>query len=173
MTLDDLETLLRAWGRAYGQRRSLDADGYDWGHTGAQAHPLAVAQQFAMGKRDKSDRIAWTPTQAAMLTKWAANGFRGRPPAWACEPVAGTPSRTSGARSLAQFDRTFTPELARVESAVMDLHRYDDLQACVVRHRYCALHDDAEAAQILRIPLRRFRDARKAGVVWLHGRLAA
>ena len=170
MTLDDLETLLRAWGRAYGARPTPE---WQEDSSGTGMHPLAVAAQFAIGKRDKSQRIAWTPTHAVMLAKWAANGFRGRPPAWASEPAAGTPTRSSGARSLVKFDRTFTPELAMVVSAVMDLHRFDDLKACVLRQRYGTRDGDRERASRLKLTPRKFREEHKAALIWMHGRLAA
>lgn len=170
MTIDELEVLLKAWGRAYGERPS-HVDGWPEEATGYGVHPLAIAQQFAIGKREKVDRLAWSPTHSTMLTKWAANGFRGKPPAWASEQVGGTPTR---ARHVApKYDKTFTPELAVVEDAVMALHRHDDLKARVLRYRYCTQADDKNAAEILHIPVKRFRDERREAVVWLHGRLAA
>lgn len=167
MTIDQLEALLRAWGRAYGERVHDESEE----GSGMAPHPLEIARQFAIGKREKVRRDAWTPTHSAMLTKWAANGFRGRPPSWASEAIGGTPTRSR--RVAPKYDKTFTPQLAAVEDAVMALHRHDDLRARVIRYRYCTQADDKNAAEILRIPVKRFRDERKAGVVWLHGRLAA
>ncbi len=171
MTLDQLEALLKAWGRVYGERRDEGVEGWPEEGSGMGPHPLEIARQFAIGKREKVKRDAWTPTHAAMLTKWAANGFRGRPPSWASEPVGGTPSRVR--KVPPKYDKAFTPQLAAIEDAVMDLHRHDDLKARVVRYRYCTLADDKNAAEVLKIPLKQFREKRRDAVIWLHGRLAA
>lgn len=168
MTVDELEALLRAWGRAYGERAQDDTPE---DCSGMAPHPLEIARQFAIGKREKVCRDAWTPTHSAMLTKWAANGFRGRPPGWASEPVGGTPTRSR--RVAPKYDKKFTPQLAAVEDAVMALHRHDDLKARVVRYRYCTAADDKNCADILKIPVKQFRDKRREAVIWLHGRLAA
>ena len=174
--MEELEALLRCWGRAYGERPPQE---WQEDRTLTGSHPLDRARMFARSKRDKIEMQAWTPTRAKALMKWAANGFAGRPPAWAGEIVTATETRTSGAKVMAQFDNVFTPQMALVESAAMDLYRLHPLRGAVLRGQYCRRGSQAEKAEWVagvvgeEVPVRRFRGELEHARTWMHGRLAA
>lgn len=174
--MDDFEALLRMWGRAYGERPPEE-----WGEdrTLTGEHPLERARMFARSKSDKIEMQAWTPTRAAALIKWAANGFTGKPPAWAAETMTCSETRTSGAKTLAQYDNVFTPQLALVEAAAMDLRRIHRVRGTVLRGQYCRRGTQREKAEWAAgalgeaLPLRQYRGELEHARTWMHGRLAA
>lgn len=190
MTLDELETLLRAWGRCMGERHAGNDDERD----AVASHPLARGMEMAPGKRQVVIRErtamhrAGQDRRAYMASQMVATGTDGTPrmrvlPAWAVDPVTATETRSYRDESR---DWPIPPEIARVEREALALQAFDDLRGRCLRARYCMKCSDEErvmrmmsgmeSAALARIGgylrLKRFRDEVAYARVWMHGRLA-
>lgn len=174
MTPKELDNLLREWGYVYGEQPPREWD-EDCTLTGP--HPLEIARQFARTKGDRMFSPAWEVGRGASQYRWAANGGKGRVPGWAAATVPGKETRTAGAKALAG-GRRYTPELARVEAAAIDLYRLDRRRGTILRLAYCrrgSHKDKAEmAASALGEPikLRLFRMELELARTFMLGRLA-
>jgi len=181
MTADELETLLRAWGRVYGERPPVDDDERD----APAVHPLAVGMQFAPGKRSAIIR---------QRTNMDRGGFARRA-TMAQAVVAGSPTlqrmrvvpmsfvdavpciETRSGRSEAR-DWPIPPQVQRVQRAALDLHGIDTLKGLVLRVHYCTFGniDDKAAAVTLRfqspVGTRMYREALAGAKGWMQCELA-
>lgn len=182
MTPDELETLLRAWGRAYGESRP-DEWAEDESPTGDS--PTARGLAFAPGSRTEAVRQLASQKRAGygrLALMAASSGVQGMAmvPTWACEPVrARGLVRTTGGVGPSS-DAWFTPEVERVQSAWIAMHRYDRLRAiCLqVEYQVRGIRQRDKAAMVAgrtlqQVGLKRYRDELRAARVWIHARLAA
>lgn len=179
MTNDDLETLLRAWGRVFGERPPAD----DHDDRPARAvNPIARGMEFAPGKRQVVLRQRTTMHRGgqdrrmamAVAAGGAAAGVRIVSAAFV-DPVPCTETRSH--RSEAR-DWPVPPQIARVERAALDLQSANDFRGRCLRVNYCTRgsHED----KVLRlsndlgayVKLKRFRDEVAYARVWMHARLA-
>lgn len=182
MTPDELETLLRAWGRAYGESRP-DEWAEDESPTGDS--PTARGLAFAPGSRTEAVRQLASQKRAGygrLALMAASSGVQGMAmvPTWACEPVrARGLVRTSGGVGPSS-DAWFTPQVEAVQTAWLVLHRFDRLRAVCLQVEYqlrgMRHSDKAELVAkrtVQRVGVKRYRDELRAARVWMHGRLAA
>lgn len=186
MTNDQLETLLRAWGRVMGERPPVDEEERD----APTVHALARGMQFAPGKRQQVIRERTAMHRAghdrrAYMAQAAGGAAVGLRVVGACfvDPVPCTETRSY--RSEAR-DWPVPPEVARVERAALDLQALDDFRGRCLRANYClrGSHEEKlmrmmatmEAAALDAlggwVKLKRFRDEVAFARVWMHGRLA-
>lgn len=188
MTSDDLETLLRAWGRVMGEAPPV-AEEDD--RPARATHALARGMEMAPGKRQVVIRERTSMHRAgqdrraymAVAAGGAAVGMRVLP-VWAVDPVTATETRSFRDESR---DWPVPPEVARVERAALELQKVDDLRGRCLRARYCMKCGDEErvmrmmsnmdAAALNKIGgylrLKRFRDEVAYARVWMFGRLSA
>ena len=184
MTQDELDVLLSAWGRAYGERRGAEWD-EDRSPTGDS--PTARGLQFAPGTRDAAARRLASFDRAgfdrrALMHAFAAAAAEGQAvlaPAWAVDPVPARETRTRQSEAP-RYTPMFTAELERVQSAWLALRRFDLLQAECLRMQYqvrgLTQLEKAEAVTSqLRVPVRlkRFKDELRMARQWMHARLSA
>ena len=160
MTELELEELLRRWGFAYGEGRPHEWDEGELAIGGA-LHPLAVAVQFAPGRKQKLTSAAWRRSSNAA----------GRTPF--SDPVRATPTRSV---SPTFSRRNKDPEAARVESAAMALQRLYPLRGLVIRAQYCRRGTQAEKADWVSavgqaVTLRTYRQELALARAWMLGRL--
>lgn len=168
MTEDELDDLLRRWGRAYGE-----APPPEWDEVGEVAvsplgsapHPLAVAADYAPGRAQQAVSVAYKRPRAA-LRRWSS-------------PIACVESRHyAGALYFAGAQqRGLDSSVARVERAVMDLHRIDAVRSLVLRAQFCRRGTQREKTSWVSacgwpIKLRMYRDVLAHAKTWIHGRLA-
>lgn len=177
-SLDDLEKLLRAWGRCYGERPANDEE-----RDAPTTHALARAMQFAPGKRQVVIRERTAMHRAgqdrralmAVAAGGAAVGIRMVPASYV-DPVPCIETRSGRVEGR---DWPIPPEIARVERAALDLQALHDFRGRCLRVNYCTLgsHED----KVLRlgnvlgedVKLKRFRDELTYARVWMFGRLSA
>jgi hypothetical protein len=182
MTPEQFESMMRAWGSYYGERRGPEWDegGADPRPGGATVHPLARAQAFAPGTRKAALermhlRRAGVERRRAM---GAAAGIAILPaefvdpiPCIESRPVVGTP----------RHDPRYTDSVKRVQEAWLVLRQWWPVQAEIVRLHYQVRgFKQAEKAQMATavlgtgdvIGLKRFRDELRLGRTWLHARLS-
>lgn len=160
MKTPDLETLLRAWGRYYGERAPKE---WDEGEDESQltiSHPLARAMEFAGGHEPISLR--------------AARGMRKirGTPTWGFDPVACAETRT---HRISTPDDV-PPTVQRVQRAALELYRMDTMRGTVLRFEYCKRGRQADkcgALSALGFPmgLRMYREALANAKGWMEGRL--
>lgn len=192
MTPEQFESMMRAWGSYYGERRGPEWDegGADPGPGGATVHPLARAQAFAPGTRKaaleemhlRRGGLARRTMmgEAAGLTVRSGNTVRVAPvpaefvdpiPCIESRPVVGTP----------RHDPRYTDSVKRVQEAWLVLRQWWPVQAEIVRLHYQVRgFRQAEKAQMATavlgtgdvIGLKRFRDELRLGRTWLHARLS-
>jgi hypothetical protein len=179
MTTDELETLLRAWGRVYGERPAVD----DNDGTGPATHPLARGMEFAPGKRivlirQRTNMDRGGVARRRMMAQAAGGatvGLRVLQAAYV-DPVPCVETRPA-IFGLGERSRPVPPELQRVQRAALDLHAIDTLRGLVLRINYCTLgpHDDKalDVGQRLGSPvgLRVYRESLAHAKGWMHGRL--
>ena len=122
MTGDELETLLRAWGKAYGERPPVDE--YNDRRPTPAVHPLARGMVFAPGKKVRHLDLAYR----RMIRK----GER----SWSRDPIVCSETRPSGGGGSCSAV-TFTPAVERVQSAVTALDGSNAATAMVLRAQYC------------------------------------
>lgn len=173
MREDDLEELLRRWGRVYGERSPVG----EWGEEVSQASAmaggygnsvLAAAMDYAPGRVERSVSVAFKRKVQA--------GER----VWSRDPIACTESRHySGALyfSGAEVGRV-DPDVGRVERAAVDLYRIDTQRGLVLRAQYCTRGTQQEKTDWVNaegrataLTLRTFRSELVAARAWMHGRL--
>ncbi len=183
MTRDELECLLKAWGRAYGEgaAREWDEGTSDAVMPGAGGmHPIAAAMEFAPGRRGvirartHMDRGGYG--RRSMMA--AAAGVKGLSvvPAAFVDPIRATSSR-SGPRQA----RPVPPEIQLVQRAALDLHALDPVRGICLRVHYCTRASLEERASDARsrvqrfrrgLTLRSYRDEVAHARTWVHARLA-
>jgi len=183
LTADDLELLLIAWGRAYGETRGAEWD-EDRSPTGDS--PTARGMQFAPGTREAATRRLSTLDRAgydrrALMHAFAAAGADGAlalTPAWACDPV---PARETRQRysEAPRYSPLFTAELERVQGAWLALRRFDQLPAECLRVQYQVRGmtqlekiDVVTANVDIAVGLKRYRDELRTARTWMLARLA-
>jgi hypothetical protein len=185
---DAFETLLLAWGVAYGEaglaveyRRRLSNVTY---------HPIAEGMTFAPGKRPKRvTRVLGRDGRSRRRTMGAAAGLltakgKGLPiPVAFCDPVP-CKSRTKGG-GFGTMGRPVPTELTRVEAAVHALEEISMLRAVCLRAHYCLKGDQSEKLEWITerirqvskmaepIKLKRFRDELQHARFFVVGYLAA
>jgi hypothetical protein len=182
MTGDELETLLRAWGRVYGERPPVDVEERDAPAT----HPLARGMEFAPGKksavirqRTHMDRAGFDRRRMmAAAVKDGCPSLRRMQivPMGFVDPV---PSRETRSYRMEARDWPVPPELQRVQRAALDLHGIDTLKGLVLRVHYCTRHpniDDKAADVTLRfrspVGTRVYREALAGAKGWMQCELA-
>lgn len=175
MSPEKFEALLRAWGRAYGERPEKEADD---NKPGPAVHPIAVAMQFG-AKRSKGTLSLQRAGQGRRATMAAAARRIGIAmdivPAGYVDPVPCVETRTM--RSSAPTGWAEIPEVLKIERAALDLLGFDRLRGLCLRVAYCTLGTDAEKAEVVSARLgepikrKRFRDERNLAKVWVHARI--
>lgn len=173
MTSDELETLLLAWGRAYGEKPPSEWD-EDASPTGNS--PLLRGMAFAPGNRARA-ALREVVRRSGFDRRLLMGGGEQLVPAYACDPVPARETRVMFGRELAS-DPRFSPEVERVQTAALALHRFDTERGVCLRVHYCTrgARDDkvATASRLLdtRMTLPMYRNAVAFAKVWMHGRLA-
>lgn len=91
-SLDEVEALMRRWGREYGER---SGDFVDIERDSPDVHPLARARHFAPGSRGSvlESRYRFRSGHDRRTRMGAAAGLDRAVPAWACDPIAARESR--------------------------------------------------------------------------------
>lgn len=183
MASESMEALFGAWGRAYSEQPWKVDPAEHFRRTAS--HPLAQAQEFAPGKKERSAlKMALHLTGRARRTRMGVSAeLGGMVPRWAVDPV-----RCVETRVATRSDRTVHPMLARIDQAVRDIESRHLLRGLCFRLRYCLDGTDTDKVievnfrmrQISKgfegIALKRYRDevhdARIAVEAWLDGYLA-
>jgi len=171
MTPGQLDDMLRAWGRAYGERPEIE---FREDERAPDVHPLAVGMRFAPGNRTVAvERAVYRGGQQRrklMAGEFLeACGIR-MVPASFVDPVP-APGRGGGGSCE---DNRMQPIVEAVQDAWMVLFRFNTLCANVVQAEYQRRGmTQGDKAATLGIKLRRYRDELDDGRLWLHGRLAA
>jgi hypothetical protein len=169
---DDLEFVLRRWGRVFGERPPSEWEE----ETSPYPQPLAQAMEFAPGSRDKR-RAQFRDGRGRRAILAQAAGLRTKDtpdvlaPGWAADPIRGHQTRGIG--------RPWHPDpIAEVvELAALDLHAFDPWQGVCLRLEYCARGFQADkavrAGLILErtIKLRRYRQELDMAKGWMAGHL--
>ena len=158
MTQDDFDNLLRLWGYAYGQRRPSEWE-EDRSPTGDS--PLARGMEFAPGRTVRRLDSAYR------------RSIRQGEHAWSRDPVPCKETRVAVGAVLAGGSRQFTPEVARVEVAVMELHRSHAELGLAIRAEYCKRGGQGDKARELGIGRDKYREKVAEGRGWLRCKLAA
>ncbi len=177
MTADELENLLRKWGRCYGERPPAEWEGEE--RPGVAVHALARGMEFAPGKRitlirQRTNMDRGGQDRRRMMAR-DIPGLRMVPASYVdAIPCTETRSGRSEAR-----DWPVPSDLVRVERAALDLHRIDTLRGLVLRVNYCTrgTHEDKAAVVTLKIgssvKMRAYRESLAHAKGWIHARLAA
>lgn len=180
MTMDELETLLRAWGRVFGERPPVDEE--DDSRRAPAVHALARGMEMAPGRRHAVIRQRTTLHRGGIARRTLMAQAAGAEtvgirivPASYVDPVPCKETRSYRSESR---DWPVPPELARVERAALDLMAFDDFRGRCLRVNYCTRgsHED----KVLRlgvslgrdVKLKSYRDAIAAARIWMHARLA-
>lgn len=187
LSFEDLELLLRAWGRAYGVARLAEvSERMQRGPLGGYGdHPLERGRQFAPGKKRQAYRPA--PRDGSSRRRFMASKHgvdaQGRPllaivPIDYVDPVPCHESRRGGGVS-GPVSVSASPELRRVHAASLDLMMFDPLRGKVLRAEYCeeGRNQALKASRLVDqhgapLKVNRYRDELYAARVWMHGRLA-
>lgn len=184
MTADDLELLLIAWGRAYGETRGAEWD-EDRSPTGDS--PTARGLVFAPGTREVAAKRLSSYSRGGFdrralmhaYERAAADGALALTPAWACDPV---PARETRQRysEAPRYSPLFTAELERVQGAWLALLRFDQLPAECLRVQYQVrgLTRPEKADLVtgnlrLAVSAKRFKDELSRARLWMLARLTA
>lgn len=185
MTLTELDELLRAWGRAYGETRGAE---WDEERSPTGDSPTARGLAFAPGTKDAATRRLTSYQRAGYGRRLAMAGGLAvtqeddgpqAVPAWACDPV---PTRETRASYSAppRYDRRFTAELERVQTAWLALRGFNLLEAECLRVQYQirGLTRPEKAELVGRnvrdaIGPKRFKDELRLARTWMHARLTA
>lgn len=169
-----LEELLRRWGRMYGEGAPND-DGDDVGFASmvgaGTAHPLAVAMEYAPGRRG-------IRTLDVAYRRMVRPGEK----AWSRDPVRCTETKHyAGALyfSGAETGRV-EPEVSRVEKAALDLYRVSTIRGLVLRAQYCKRGSQQDKTDWINaqgrgsvLKLRMYREELAHARTWMQGRLSA
>lgn len=182
MTQDELETLLRRWGRVFGERPAPDPS-YEDERPAAASHPIARGMETAPKRKSEWLRQKTSLNRAgqdrrAYMAAVAASGVRGGiglriVPATFVDaiPCVETRSYRSEAR-----DWPVPVDVSKVERAALDLKGFAEIRYDCLRITYCTLptgRGHREKAAKLGLKLKSFRDELAAARLWLHGRLTA
>ena len=179
VTPEQFETILREWGRYYGERPGPEwDDGTPDARVipgGATIHPLERARQFAPGRRRTfvERQLHGRDGVSRRRAMGAAAGLAVLPadfvdpvPCVETRPVIGTP----------RPDPRYTDTIRAVQEAWLTLRKYWPDQAEVVRLHYQVrgMTRKEKAAQMPggAIGLRRYKDLLRDAQTWLHARLA-
>jgi hypothetical protein len=167
----EFETLLRRWGRAYGEhappewQEEGDASLVMVGAGGA--HPIAVAMEYAPGRAQRMVSVAYKRPRDAVRF-WR-------------DPVAGKETRHyAGALYFSGAEQSrVEPAVSKVEKAVMDLFRINTLRGLVMRGQYCRRGPQSEQVEWIngldrgiQTDLRNFRYELGHARTWIHARIA-
>lgn len=157
---DPLEVLLRGWGAWIQRHRAVDDDRERIDRSQAtHAHAIAVAREFAPGKRRMS-KLAQKRGGVRLREMFGQ-------PLWATDPIRCVETRTKKIETPHD-----TPvHVARVESAVLQLALWSAEAARVVRLEYIGEGTQADKADRADMEPRRYRDLLLIGRTWLRGRL--
>lgn len=170
MTADDLENLLLLWGYAFGPlSQSRGTSYYGDSALAAFGHTRSATRQVALNRGGVSRR-------RLMGAAAGLHDKHGTPllvPAWAVEPVRGTPTRTACAKLLGIGAPEFSPEVMLVERAALQLHRIDDLLGSVLRAEYCSLGGQDEKSRRFNLRRGAYRERVAEARGWMRCRLAA
>lgn len=175
MTPTEIDALLMAWGRVYGERPPVDETERDAPAT----HPLARAMEHAPGdgaaiirQRTSMDRGGADRRR----TMAAAAGCDMRIlPAHFVDHIACTETR--GTHRSSARDWPIPPAVLRVNEAAMDLESIDPLRGVCLRMKYWRRGRDEDrafyASEILghHVTLRVYRDSVSSAKIWIAGRL--
>lgn len=123
------ETLLRAWGRYYGERPERDEDA-----PSRPTHPLARGMEFAPGKRAVLTLGRGGQSRRRFLGQVA--GLAGIMPAAFVDPVPCKETRPA-VFGAGETSRPVPVELQRVNRAALDLLAVDRKAGLVLRVHYC------------------------------------
>lgn len=151
MISDELETLLRQWGRLLGERPPSEwGDEVPLGYLPQSTHPLERAKAFAPGRsgaiRQRTTMDRGGQARRAAMAQAAVAGTKLRMrvvPADFVDPVTCTETR-----SLRDPSRDWpVPEsILRVDRAALDLLRIDRLRGLCLRAAYCTRGSHADKA---------------------------
>jgi hypothetical protein len=186
MTNEELEKLLRAWGRVMGERPVVSEEE----RPARASHALARGMEMAPGKRQVVIRERTSMHRAgqdrrtymAQAAGGAAVGMRILP-AHFVDPVRATETRSYRNESR---DWPVPPEVLRVERAALELSEFNDFRGRCLRAYYCIAgsHEERLMRMMAKmsneelapfdgcVKLKRFRDEVSYARVWMHGRLA-
>lgn len=157
---DELEAMLRAWGREYGEHSCVEIDER---RRAPAVHPIAVAMEFAPGKRVRRLDVA--------LRRMIRKGER----SWSRDPIVCNETRAnSGIGSSVRM----ASGADRVQALVLQLGRTDKARALVLTAQYCrhgAQHEKAEwvSAQGHRMSVRTYRERLASARGWIEAKITA
>jgi hypothetical protein len=180
MTLDQLKTLLRAWGRLYSERVPVDFDEENVPMLGGVSHPLARGMQFAPGKNQKVvnklnlERGGYA--RRRLMARAAQIGGFNIVPAAFVDPVRCVETRVS---FYGHHAKPVPEQIQRVQRAALELAVIDPMRGMCLRVTYCMQGSYADKAEIVSgkigrpIGVRVLREAVAFSEGWMHGRLSA
>jgi hypothetical protein len=178
MDEEGLETLLRAWGRYYGEARPVD----DSEVNAACSHPLARGMTMAPGKRSRVIRQRTTQDRGGQERRRlmaVAVGIKGLHiiAAHFADPIPCLETRRP-VYGMGETSRPVPLELQRVQRAALDLLAFNRFSGLCVRIQYCARGPQDEKADRVAdlfgeaVGLRRYREGLGVGRGFMYGRLA-
>ncbi len=162
MTADELENLLREWGRAYGENAPREWE-EDCTLTGT--HPIAQAMEFAPGRAQRTVAVAWQ---------------RKRRHEYWIDPMPCTETRQSSGHAvlLGGSAVRFTPVVEQIQTFALALYRQDTVRGLVLQAQYCKRGRQTDkaawvTAQGHTMRLRAYREALAFAKGWIGAKLAA
>lgn len=167
---DQLEAMLRHWGRVWGEAPPRE---WDEGCSTVY-HPIATAMQYAPARHQSITRRDVARVRTALRSRLIHLGRDGEntipTPSWAVDPIKG---RDNGGGAGLHVD----PIADAVERGALDLHRAYPLRAVCLRIEYCTRGRQREKAERagsiinMRLALRRYRWELDLARAWMSGRL--
>lgn len=168
MDLNQLEIVLRDWGRVYGERGG--------GHESEDRSPTGNSPLAALGRgKDYRGHAEGRSGKARRLLMGIAAGLQasnGRAlmaPAAYIDPIACTASR---AYRAPDFDRRETTEVGHVQQAWLVLHRTNTSLAEILRIQYQTNGNQYTKAEALEMSLRQYKEDVKLARIWMMGKLS-
>lgn len=169
MNADELERLLRRWGRVFGTAPPREWDEDSSGSLGALTSVLMSRMHVGIGSQagEKQKRPVWIdPETGAVIPNY----------------IPGVRRITARGKESASTMRPWNPDTDAefVELAALDLYRYDRMRGVVIRLEYCCRgHRQKDKAAWVgacegideRITLRRYRHELDFARQWMAGRL--
>lgn len=173
MTTNDLEEMLRRWGRVYGE-----APPPEWDESGEVTlgmaggygnNILAAAMEYAPGKIERMVSVAYARSRVALKR------------AKFSDPIVCSESRHyAGALYFSGAEGgKADPDSAKVERAAIDLYRLNNLRGLVLRAQYCKRGSQEHKVEWINsqgrgigLKLRAYRDELAHARTWIHGRLS-
>lgn len=161
MTAEQLECLLKLWGRAFGESRPSEWD---------EPHGSSPIAKLERPPRDaRHIPAAWVRGKARLAAMGQSAGIA-RAPGWAADPITATETRSGHGNT---FDVRITYEVQAVQDAWLALHRFHAKHAEVVRVQYqVRAVRQAEKAEGLGISRSRYNEMLASGKLWIHARMA-